>query len=59
MTKKKNNVCKCKHGKFLHKNSVGKCSGVETIVYDPLKDGDIFAETSPCKCQKFNPENPN
>jgi hypothetical protein len=51
-------VCKCSHGKFLHKNSAGKCRGVKTVVYNPLKHGDIFARTSPCKCKKFKPIKP-
>jgi len=46
-------VCKCEHGNFLHKNSTGRCSGIKTIVYNPLKDVDIFADTSPCECNKF------
>ena len=47
-------ICKCDHGKFLHKK--GKCSGVKTVIYSKLKDGDIFAKTSPCKCTKFRPK---
>lgn len=46
-------ICECNHNQVLHDNMSGKCNSVETKVYDPMKDGDVFAETRPCRCKHF------